>query len=207
MSQPNNAISSFGEYLRRIIPSAPIQEQALHQEEPEKDLDSLLEELEESFGEKVQRASDTTEALLESEEPIITTKQKSTPRPKHVPVEEPVAQFEGYRIIRDRDESFECNLTVEGTSLTEAKVRLVLDSDAHNIVYYGTVNSSGKCVVPLRKGIPLNEGTQGKIRLEVIAEDQLFVGWEDLFKVETSKKLRVELKESKSVKVDFDNSK
>lgn len=113
--------------------------------------------------------------------------------------------FEGYRIVRDRDENFECNLTVEGTSLAEAQARLVLDGDPYNLVFYGKIHSDGKCVIPIRKGLPLHEGAQGKIRLEVIAEDQLFVGWEDQFLVETSKKLKVELKEQKSVKVNFVN--
>lgn len=204
MSQSNNAaISSFGEYLRRIIPSAPIQEEKAPQEEPEKDLDSLLEELEESFGEKVQRVDEVIEPLLKPKAQVPAPAPKPAPKPKPVPVEEPVAQFEGYRVVRDKDENFECNITVEGTSLSEAKVRLVLDSDSHNLIYYGTLSSSGKCVVPLKKGIPLLEGTEGKIRLEVIAEDQLFVGWEDSFRVEAAKKLKVELKEQKSVKVDF----
>lgn len=111
-----------------------------------------------------------------------------------------------YKIFKDRDENFECQLSVEGASLTDAKVRIVLESDSWNFVFYGQVYGNGKCVVPIKRGIPLIEGAVGNIKLEVIADDQLFVGWEDSFKVSASKKVKVELKEQKSVKVSFNNS-
>jgi len=123
-----------------------------------------------------------------------------------VPINESlVPKFEGYRIARDKDEVFECKISVEGTTLNEARARLVLDSEPWNLTFYGKIHTDGHCTVPIKKGLPLGEGSTGKIRLEVIAEDQLFVGWENEFLVEVSKKLSVEVKEQKKVKVSFDS--
>lgn len=144
------------------------------------------------------------EPVVEETEPV----QEEVPEPELEPVIEPINEsimpdFEGYRVIRDRDENFECKISVEGTTLTEARARLVMDSEPWNLTFYGKIYPDGRCVVPIKKGFPLGEGTTGKIRLEVIAEDQLFVGWESEFLVEVSKKLSVQLKEQKKVKVSF----
>jgi hypothetical protein len=135
-------------------------------------------------------------------EPIRVKEEKQfSERPKER-IEEKVKH---YRVFRDKEENFECNLKVEGTSLSDAKVRIVLESDSWNFVFHGEIYGDGRCVVPIKKGIPLIEGAVGSIKLEVIAEDQLFVGWEDTFKVETSKKIKVEVKDKKSISVDFNN--
>jgi hypothetical protein len=135
----------------------------------------------------------------------LSTGMPVTPEVLPEPVKEarPEEPNKAYRVFRDIDETFECNLTVEGTSLANSKVRLVLESDAWNFVFYGKVYGDGKCVVPIKKGIPLVEGATGKIKLEVIAEEQLFIGWEDNFKIAASKKVKVDLKEQKAVKVSF----
>jgi len=116
------------------------------------------------------------------------------------------SEFTGYRILRDKDETFECKISVEGTTLNEAKARLVMDAEPWNLTFYGKIYPDGRCVIPLKKGIPLSEGSSGKIRLEVIAEDQLFVGWENDFIVEIAKKLNVEVKEQKKVSVSFNSA-
>jgi len=115
------------------------------------------------------------------------------------------ANSAGYKIFRDSDETFECVLSVEGTSLNDAKARIILESDSWSFIFDGKIFSDGRCVVPIKRGIPLTEGTHGEIRLEIIADDQLFVGWQDSFTVNVAKKIKVELKEHKSVKVSFDN--
>lgn len=135
-------------------------------------------------------------------EPVqVKEERRFSERPKEK-VEE---QTKHYRVFKDKEENFECNLKVEGTSLSDAKVRIVLESDSWNFVFHGEIYGNGRCVVPIKKGIPLIEGAIGNIKLEVIAEDQLFVGWEDTFKVETSKKIKVEVKDKKSISVDFNN--
>lgn len=140
------------------------------------------------------------ERIIEEKE-VFPKREKIVEEPQYVQ-----EQDDRYKIFKDRDENFECNLSVEGTTLADAKVRIVIESDSWNFVFYGDVLGNGKCIVPLKRGIPLNEGAIGKIRLEVIAEDQLFVGWEDEFRIAASKKIKVEVKESKSVKVSFNNS-
>lgn len=163
-------------------------------EEPSKlDLKKLEETIDSLVREKI-KAPVKEETVEEKKETV------------HEKVEQVHEETQSYKIFRDRDENFECQLSVEGTSLTDAKVRIVLESDSWNFVFYGKVYGDGKCVVPIKKGLPLVEGASGNIKLEVIADDQLFVGWEDTFKISASKKVKVELKEQKSVKVSFNNS-
>jgi hypothetical protein len=136
-----------------------------------------------------------------------TRTESEVKKPRERVIEERVDdEASVYRVIKDRTENFECSISVEGTTLSESKARIILESDAWNFTFYGTIGPDGKCVVPIRKGIPLPEGATGTIKLEVIADDQLFVGWENEFVVETSKKVKVALKESKSVKVSFGDS-
>jgi hypothetical protein len=126
--------------------------------------------------------------------------------PEYKLQEEIEPQSKAYRIFRDRDENFECKITIQGAGLSAAQVRIVLDCDLWNITFYGKLYKDGRCVVPFKKGIPLPEGTRGRARLEVIIDEQLFLPWEDDFIVEGSKKVQVELKEQKSVKVSFKHS-
>ena len=118
-----------------------------------------------------------------------------------------------YTLYTDKLENFKCSIDLEGASLAETKVRLVLESDKLNLLYEGEVDSSGNCTIPINKlKNVLKEGTEGMMRLEVIAEDTFFSPWEDQFTVNTNKKVTVEvlsnnekpIKESKvNVKVDY----
>jgi hypothetical protein len=110
---------------------------------------------------------------------------------------------DAYQIFKDKDENFECNVSIEGANPDTAQIRLVLDSKVWNIVLYGELDKDGQCSVPIKKGIPLAEGTKGDIRLEIIVDDQLFVGWEDEFVITLSKKVNVKLGNQKGVKVSF----
>lgn len=56
---------------------------------------------------------------------------------------------------------------------------------------------NGKCIVPIKKLGILKEGEIGTIKLEVIAEGNLFIPWQDEFKVKLSKKVTVSLNENK----------
>jgi hypothetical protein len=57
--------------------------------------------------------------------------------------------------------------------------------------------------VPIKKGIPFPEGTRGEIRLEVLVDEQLFIGWRDKFILETSKKVNVQIKDQAKVTVNL----
>ena len=56
---------------------------------------------------------------------------------------------------------------------------------------------NGKCTIPIKKLNILKENQVGDIRLEVIAEGNIFVPWEDKFKVRVSKKVTVKVNEQK----------
>lgn len=102
-----------------------------------------------------------------------------------------------FKVYRDKSESFSCDVSVEGAKISETKARLILESDDWTIMFDGDIDSSGKCNIPIKKLNILEEGTIGKIRLEVIAENTVFIPWEDDFKVQLSKKVSVQFNESK----------
>ena len=94
-----------------------------------------------------------------------------------------------YTLYTDKQELFECSISLEGASVKNSKVRLVVEADNLNLLFKGTIDSSGKCTVPIRKlKNLLEESTKGKIRLEVIADDTYFTPWESDFEVETARK-------------------
>lgn len=106
-----------------------------------------------------------------------------------------------YKIYRDKEETFECNISVQGAKLSTSQVRLVFDHEICNVVFYGKVYKDGKCAVPLKKMSFYPEGSIGRVRLEVIVDDTIFVPWEETFVVEGAKKVTVQVKSQK--KVDF----
>jgi hypothetical protein len=108
-----------------------------------------------------------------------------------------------YVIHKDKSENFECSVSIEGTSVGTTAARVILDTEYWNLVFYGEIKADGTCVVPIKKGIPFPEGTRGEIRLEVLIDDQLFIGWRDKFILDTSKKVNVEIKDQKKVTVNF----
>jgi len=100
-----------------------------------------------------------------------------------------------YTLYTDKQELFECSISLEGASVKNSKVRLVVEADNLNLLFKGTIDSSGKCTVPIRKlKNLLEESTKGKMKLEVIADDTYFTPWESDFEVETAKKVTVEVK-------------
>ncbi len=108
-----------------------------------------------------------------------------------------------YVIHKDKAEDFECNVSIEGTSVGSTAARIILDTEYWNLVFYGEIKADGTCVVPIKKGIPFPEGTRGEIRLEVLVDEQLFIGWRDKFILETSKKVNVQIKDQAKVTVNL----
>jgi hypothetical protein len=100
-----------------------------------------------------------------------------------------------YKLFTDKTEVFECDIKLSGASLDKSNVRLVVESADINLLFKGKIDSTGKCSVPVKRlsGL-LGETTRGTLRLEVIADDTYFTPWESDFVVETSKKVRVEVK-------------
>ena len=100
-----------------------------------------------------------------------------------------------YKLYTDKKEIFECKITLEGASLKDAKSRIVVNTPDLKLMFEGTIDNKGNCKVPIKKlrGL-LDENDEGTIKLEVIAEDTYFLPWETDFIVNTSKKIKVEVK-------------
>jgi len=107
--------------------------------------------------------------------------------------EEKISKDDYYPVFKDKFENFSCNVMVEGAKLTSTKARLILESDDWNLVFDGEIDETGRCNIPIKKLNILDEGTVGKIRLEVIAENTIFSPWEDNFKVKVDKKVAVQV--------------
>ena len=112
------------------------------------------------------------------------------PRQEKLPVE-PISKY--YSFYRDRDEVFECKVTIEGT-ISTATARLILITDTWNLVFYGKIKRDGTCIIPIKKLVVLPQGTTGRATLEVVVDDVVFSPWENAFRVEESKKVRVQIK-------------
>ena len=100
-----------------------------------------------------------------------------------------------YKLYTDKQETFECDLFLEGADLKESSARIVVESEDLTLMFKGTIDEKGNCKVPIKKlkGL-MSENTTGDIKLEVIAEDTLIEPWQSEFVVETSKKVTVEVK-------------
>tara|TARA_B100001250_G_scaffold407520_1_gene428412 strand:- start:60 stop:611 length:552 start_codon:yes stop_codon:yes gene_type:complete len=100
-----------------------------------------------------------------------------------------------YKLYTDKQEVFECKISLEGASLTKATSRILVETTDLNLMFEGTIDKNGNCKVPIKKlrGL-VNESDKGTIKLEVIAEDTYFNPWESDFEVDTSKKIKVEVK-------------
>ena len=106
-----------------------------------------------------------------------------------------------YKLFTDKAELFECSISLQGASLKKSKARLVVETPEYSLLFNGTISKGGKCKIPIRKlkGL-IDEDTTGNIRLEIIAEDTFFTPWKSEFKVDTSKKVTVEIKSQTSKK-------
>ena len=100
-----------------------------------------------------------------------------------------------YKLYTDKQETFECDLFLEGADLKDSSARIIVETDNLTLLFKGKINKNGNCKVPIKKlkGL-LGEDTTGNIKLEVIAEDTLIQPWQSEFVVETSKKVTVEVK-------------
>ena len=106
-----------------------------------------------------------------------------------------------YKLFTDKSELFECDIKLEGASLSKSSARLVVETSDYSLLFKGEINSSGKCEIPIRKlKCLIDENTTGNIRLEVIAEDTFFTPWESDFEVDASKKVTVEVKSQSTKK-------
>ena len=113
-----------------------------------------------------------------------------------------------YKLYTDKQETFECDLFLEGADLKQSSARIVVESKDLTLMFKGTIDDRGNCKVPIKKlkGL-MSENTTGDIKLEVIAEDTLIEPWQSDFVVETTKKVTVEVKSQKNKKQITESSK
>ena len=100
-----------------------------------------------------------------------------------------------YKLFTDKAELFECDIKIEGATLSNSTARLVVETNDYSLMFNGKINSSGKCTIPIKKlkGL-IDESSKGNIRLEVIADDTYFIPWKSEFEINASKKVTVEIK-------------
>jgi len=113
-------------------------------------------------------------------------------------IQESKSEDEFYKVYKDINEEFSCDIEIEGADKSKTEARLVLESEDWNIMFTGQIKN-GKCIIPMKKLNIFNENQVGNIRLEVIAEGNLFIPWQDKFKVKLSKKVTVKVNEKKEV--------
>lgn len=112
-----------------------------------------------------------------------------------------------YKLYTDKINKFSCTVQVDGTSLANSKVRLVVESDGINYMFDGTIYEGGNCevIIPKTKNF-LPENSKGNVKLEVIADDVYFQPWNSDYIVETTKKIAVvvqeQIDEKPKIKVD-----
>ena len=98
-----------------------------------------------------------------------------------------------YTLYSDKQNIFECDIQLEGASLSQAFARVILEGNNLNLVFNGEITSDGNCRISLPKLSMLNEG--GEIKLEVIADDMYFNPWNSEFELKKSKSITVEVKQ------------
>ena len=104
-----------------------------------------------------------------------------------------------YKLYTDKTETFKCKIHLEGAELNEASSRLIVESSKFTLLFEGKIDKDGNCEVPIKKlKNVLSENDTGKMKLEVIADDTYFAPWTSDFLVDTSKKIKVEVKEYKT---------
>jgi hypothetical protein len=100
-----------------------------------------------------------------------------------------------YKFYQDKTEDFIIkNIKVEGSSLSKAKARLILENSEYNLIFLGEIDTSGRCVIPIPKLKCLSENLKGNLKLEVIVEDDsIFIPYQDTFEIGVNRKVTVEV--------------
>jgi len=166
--------------------------------------DKFLEEVEQESIEMLKESQ-----KQEEEEEVKSTEEVSKPKVEEVEEEEEeeitnenafVQNVEEdddfYKLYQDKNEEFACDIMIEGSSPEETYARIIIESENWSLVFPGEIRN-GKCIVPIKKLNILKEGEIGNIKLEVVAEGNLFVPWENQYKVKLSKKVTVNVNEGK----------
>ena len=103
-----------------------------------------------------------------------------------------------YTIYLDKEETFQCEVSIKNASIKDSSARLIIESDDINLVFFGTV-SKDTITVPIKSLKKyFTESDKATIKLEVIVENNLVTPWESELLFDSYNK--VEIKEIKNVK-------
>lgn len=103
-----------------------------------------------------------------------------------------------YTIYLDKEETFECEVSIKNASIKDSSARLIIESDDINLVFFGTV-SKDTITVPIKSLKKyFTESDKATIKLEVIVENNLVTPWESELLFDSYNK--VEIKEVKNIK-------
>jgi HSP90 family molecular chaperone len=98
----------------------------------------------------------------------------------------------------DKEETFECEVSIKNASIKDSSARLIIESEDLNLVFFGTV-SKDTITVPIKSLKKyFTESDNAKIKLEVIVENNLVTPWESELIFDSYNK--VEIKEIKNIK-------
>jgi len=101
-----------------------------------------------------------------------------------------------YKLLKDKNNEFQCDIKLVGASEKTTKVRLFLEGTGCEYSFNGTIDGT-RCRVNLGKLKSFsNLMESGKIRLEVIADDTLFIPYESTYELEESKSVTIEMIQS-----------
>lgn len=92
-------------------------------------------------------------------------------------------------LYTDKNEQFKCNISSEARTTS---ARMIIASKSWNLIFFGTVHKDGTCTIDIDKLNILREGETGTARLEVIADDNVFVPWSEDFIVNRSKSVTID---------------
>ena len=98
-----------------------------------------------------------------------------------------------YTLYSDKNNIFECDIQLEGASISQAFARVIVEGDNLNLVFNGNITNEGNCRIEMPKLSMLKEG--GKMKLEVIADEMYFNPWNSDFELKKSKSVTVEVKQ------------
>ena len=101
-----------------------------------------------------------------------------------------------YTLYSDKNNIFECDIQLEGASLSQAFARVIVEGNNLNLVFNGDITNDGNCRIEMPRLNMLKEG--GELKLEVIADDMYFNPWNSEFELKKSKNITVEVKKQTS---------
>ena len=56
-----------------------------------------------------------------------------------------------YKLYTDKQETFECDLYLEGADLKDSSARIIVETDNLTLLFKGEINKDGNCKVPIKK--------------------------------------------------------